>query len=62
MYIITSTALPEPSLTLCCLKQVIGEEFAYGNSHSKRFRAVLFLAAMVGFMLVALLQLIHDGD
>ena len=62
MYIFTCTVLCEPSLRLCCLTQVIGEEFAYGNSHSKRFRAVLFLAAIVGFTLVALLQLIHDGD
>ncbi len=47
---------------LYCVKQVIGEEFAYGNSCSKGFMAVLLLAAMVGFMLVALLQLIHDGN
>ena len=42
--------------------QVIGEEFAYGNTHSRGFRTVLFLATMAGFTLVALLQLIHDGD
>ena len=42
--------------------QVIGEEFAYGNTHSRGFRTILFLATMAGFTLVALLQLIHDGD
>ena len=42
--------------------QVIGEEFAYGNTHSRGFRTILFIATMIGFALVALLQLIHDGD
>lgn len=42
--------------------QVIGEEFAYGNTHSRGFRTVLLVATMTGFTLVALLQLIHDGD
>lgn len=51
-----------PHLDCRVLLQVIGEEFAYGASHSRGFRALLFLATMAGFTLVALLQLIHDGD
>ena len=42
--------------------QVLGEEFSYTSGVSKRFRCLQFLASLVGFTLVALLQLIHDGD
>lgn len=42
--------------------QVIAEEFAYISNRSRGFRCALFAASMAGFTLVALLQLIHDGD
>lgn len=42
--------------------QVIAEEFAYVSNRSRGFRCALFAASLAGFTLVALLQLIHDGD
>ncbi|CAL8469723.1 g9265 [Coccomyxa elongata] len=42
--------------------EVIAEEFAYVSNRSRGFRCALFAASMAGFTLVALLQLIHDGD
>lgn len=47
---------------LLTVVQVIAEEFAYVSNRSRGFRCALFAAAMLGFTLVALLQLIHDGD
>jgi hypothetical protein len=40
----------------------MAEEFANISNNSRCFRLVLFVSSMLGFTLVALLQLIHDGD
>ncbi len=50
------------TVVLLTAMQVIAEEFAYVSNRSRGFRCALFAASMAGFTLVALLQLIHDGD
>lgn len=50
------------TVVLLTAMQVIAEEFAYVSNRSRGFRCALFAASMAGFALVALLQLIHDGD
>ena len=59
---VTVQPLRWQTLTSIHVVQVIGEELAYGNAHSRGFRTILFIATKTGFALVALLQLIHDGD
>lgn len=50
----------EPVSNACA--QVLSEEFSYASGALRRFRFLQYLASLLGFALVALLQLIHDGD
>lgn len=50
------------SVTRRAVLQVIAEEFAYVSNRSRGFRMAMFAASLAGFTLVALLQIIHDGD